>query len=256
MHPVVVDEKNTHKDIYNRFEKVAAAFYLITNHLSDSDPLKISIRQKTISLLELVSDLNTDNFMNSLFKKDNINDVCEQIISLLKMAVQAGLVRRLNVEIIISENEKTRAALDKLTEDLVYNSENNKGLFRYTEGAPVGVGGTETGTAITDKKGIKDGMTTHKRGYTQENQTPKKDIISGVNGYAEQVKPRKKNRREFILGVIGQKGEVTIKDISSVFKGCSEKTIQRELISLVEEGVVSKEGERRWSKYKLAHALN
>lgn len=64
-------------------------------------------------------------------------------------------------------------------------------------------------------------------------------------------KSLKDKRRDAILGVIRRKGQVGIKDISKAVKGCSEKTIQRELINLVSEGVLKKEGERRWSRYSI-----
>jgi hypothetical protein len=46
--------------------------------------------------------------------------------------------------------------------------------------------------------------------------------------------------------------KLTIKDFAQKIKGCSEKTIQRELIVMLTSGVLKKEGERRWSKYFLA----
>ncbi len=78
---------------------------------------------------------------------------------------------------------------------------------------------------------------------------------SGSN--AEQGKSTvgvKNDRQELIISTIGQKGELSIKDLEGVIKGCSEKTIQRELLSLVEQGILVKSGERRWSRYALAHA--
>ena len=36
-----------------------------------------------------------------------------------------------------------------------------------------------------------------------------------------------------------------------MLKDVSEKTVQRELFALVKEGVLKKEGEKRWSVYKL-----
>jgi len=60
------------------------------------------------------------------------------------------------------------------------------------------------------------------------------------------------SRRERILSIIKDKGEATIKDISTVVTDCSEKTIQRELMSLIKESVLHKNGERRWSKYTFA----
>ena len=58
-------------------------------------------------------------------------------------------------------------------------------------------------------------------------------------------------RRSAILSVIKDKKEVNIKDIVSLVKDCSEKTIQRELIALLSEGVLKKVGEKRWSRYSL-----
>jgi len=61
-----------------------------------------------------------------------------------------------------------------------------------------------------------------------------------------------KDRRETILSVIKSKGKSNIKDISTLIRNVSEKTIQRELSALIDAGMVVKEGERRWSTYSLA----
>lgn len=57
------------------------------------------------------------------------------------------------------------------------------------------------------------------------------------------------DRAESILAVIRKQGSVSIKDIAAVIKGCSEKTIQRELALLIQQGFVKRVGERRWSHY-------
>ena len=59
------------------------------------------------------------------------------------------------------------------------------------------------------------------------------------------------SRKEAVLDVLKTKGPSYIKDISSVIRGVSEKTIQRELQALVGEGSVKREGERRWTKYSI-----
>lgn len=61
-----------------------------------------------------------------------------------------------------------------------------------------------------------------------------------------------KDRREAVLSVIRNKGVASIKDISTLIRGVSEKTIQRELLALISAGMVLKQGERRWSTYSLA----
>lgn len=58
-------------------------------------------------------------------------------------------------------------------------------------------------------------------------------------------------RRERIKTILEAKGEASIKDISEIITDVSEKTIQRELQAMIEDNVVKRQGERRWSKYSL-----
>lgn len=60
------------------------------------------------------------------------------------------------------------------------------------------------------------------------------------------------DRRDTILSVLKSKGPSYIKDISTVIRDVSEKTIQRELQALVEAGKVTRTGERRWTTYTIA----
>lgn len=59
------------------------------------------------------------------------------------------------------------------------------------------------------------------------------------------------DRADRIKTVLEAKPAATIKDIAEVITDVSEKTIQRELNSLIEKGQVLREGERRWSRYSV-----
>ncbi len=59
------------------------------------------------------------------------------------------------------------------------------------------------------------------------------------------------DRRERIKTILEAKKEATIKDISEIITDVSEKTIQRELNAMIDENVVKRQGERRWSKYSI-----
>jgi len=59
----------------------------------------------------------------------------------------------------------------------------------------------------------------------------------------------KSKRQDAILSFINERKSVGIKDIAALFSDTSEKTIQRELATLVATGKVSKRGEKRWSIY-------
>ena len=59
-------------------------------------------------------------------------------------------------------------------------------------------------------------------------------------------------RQGLILELIKQKGGISsIRDLAQAIPGLSSKTIQRELIVLVHQGLLKKEGKRRWSRYRL-----
>ncbi|KND50171.1 MAG: hypothetical protein AB203_04280 [Parcubacteria bacterium C7867-008] len=60
------------------------------------------------------------------------------------------------------------------------------------------------------------------------------------------------DRQEAIISVLRSKGPSYIKDVSTVIRDVSEKTIQRELQTLVEQGTVVRNGERRWTTYALS----
>ncbi len=96
-------------------------------------------------------------------------------------------------------------------------------------------------------------MTTASMSLTQEHEkTHEQQKDMRVVRYVDKVQDVQKDRRATILGLLQRKDRLSIKDVSAVIKDCSEKTIQRELLALVAQGVLVKDGERRWSTYRLA----
>lgn len=66
------------------------------------------------------------------------------------------------------------------------------------------------------------------------------------------VSVKKNSRQSIIIGILKRKKEIMIKDASLLISGVSEKTIQRELLTMVQAGILRKMGEKRWSRYSLA----
>lgn len=58
-------------------------------------------------------------------------------------------------------------------------------------------------------------------------------------------------RQQKILEYIKVKNEAKISDFFDFFQGISSKTIQRDLQDLVDKSILKKEGERRWTVYKI-----
>ena len=80
-----------------------------------------------------------------------------------------------------------------------------------------------------------------------------KDMIKLQTGKTEKIisDDRKSSRRDQVLSLLS-KDPISIKDISEKIVGCSEKTIQRELNTLVDAKKIVRIGEKRWSRYTLA----
>jgi len=76
---------------------------------------------------------------------------------------------------------------------------------------------------------------------------PKGDISTDAHLVYSQLV----DRAARIRTVLEAKPAATIKDIAEVITDVSEKTIQRELNSLILKGQVVRDGERRWSKYSV-----
>ncbi len=68
------------------------------------------------------------------------------------------------------------------------------------------------------------------------------------NSYKGQDKGQSE-RMSLILNLVRKQKRLSIKEIASVIRDCSEKTIQRELNLLIDRGLIKREGERRWSVY-------
>lgn len=89
---------------------------------------------------------------------------------------------------------------------------------------------------------------------TEVASTPVRNVRKKEDGAPEIKKApvvSSSDRRERIKTILEAKKEATIKDISEIITDVSEKTIQRELNAMIEENLVKRQGERRWSKYSI-----
>ncbi|HTH93376.1 MAG TPA: DeoR family transcriptional regulator [Candidatus Paceibacterota bacterium] len=192
--------------------KIAAALYLVTNHLSDNDPLKSALRT---SAIDFVSNVIQENILSLSVK----------VQAFLETAVLAGLISEKNASIISLEIR--HYAISITTEPDTVSA-----LFAPT-------------TPVFEAQPIRQqkplvGMTYNVRNNTFT--TIQKSPVFNEN---------KSKRQEIILSYIKEHKSAGIKDIAALFTDTGEKTIQRELSSLVTSGKITKRGEKRWSVYMI-----
>jgi hypothetical protein len=85
--------------------------------------------------------------------------------------------------------------------------------------------------------------------YIKDTKGQLKETSLQHKGQAQGHSTGESKRVSLILGFVRKHTGSSIKDISRAVKGCSEKTIQRELALLIDKGIIEKRGERRWSVY-------
>lgn len=159
---------------------------------------------------------------------ENIKDkfsVCREIGAMFSLAKNSGLVSEPNYEIISQEVSKLTAELEKPLK-----------FAPISEPAPKAVSLPQPAF----DGGIKDNSIADR---SQDRQ--------GLREFGA-VSVKKNSRQSVIIALLKRKREIMIKDVSPLISGCSEKTIQRELLSMVSAGILKKTGEKRWSRYSLA----
>ena len=217
--------------VYSKSEKIATAIYLVTNLLSDKEPMKWSLRHHSISLLGEILPLESSGV-----SRERYNRVLSSISSLetlLSITHSSDLVSDMNSRLLKREISGLRGVLDE-NRDLYLSSD----FFsvpispRSLEGEEGNVGGAKNAAELSPHSSVdKNKPLAHKN----------------RKGTETQMSVRKND----VLKFLRKKGVVSIKEIAGVIKGCSEKTINRDLHALLDAGLVKREGTRRWTKYRL-----
>ncbi len=236
---------------YKRIRGIVTAIYMVTNFLPENDPLRKSLRGQALKLLSFI---NLSIFSSQASIRDvvqNIYSCSNEIVSLLEIAFYSGYISEMNYQIL-------RREMDAYTDEsgLFYKTvKNNPSLPDHLKDIFRDQQGNQSGVDIKDKidkyKGQKKSLAKQVVGLSSSGLKDNIKTLPSLNK-SSPVYAKKQSRKDQIISVLQKKGEITIKDISSNIVDCSEKTIQRELISMVKSGILKRNGERRWSTYLLA----
>jgi hypothetical protein len=240
-------------------EKIVSAIYLVTNFIPSEEAVRVNVRGKALDLLSQVVVIHSPNVQKDT-QVTIIDSIIVHISALLDVAFYAGFISEMNSKILKKEllnlsnslkESSTSVTPGKLEEnsfsiphsffadsvDTNYSKPTQDSFPARAVNVPE-YSAPQVNTLKDIKKTDQYSVSNSQRQEAQKS--------SGV------VAVKKTGRQGIILDIVKKKKEIMIKDISSVISDCSEKTIQRELLAMVEDGILKKEGERRWSKYTLA----
>jgi len=235
--------------IFKKTERIVTAIYLVTNFFSIEEPIKWDIRQVATKLLRSIMSLTSAHEHDKETRLHTSTGYIIELNALFDIASRTGLVSRMNYNILHTEIEKLSDMLCVLcTEDSVHlTSVLSAHSFEVQMSQTINQNDIARNSYKTNKPN--KGHSKPQPVFYGTVRDLKDKLLSGGNAFKKTS--TNSNRREQIISEVTRKGEVSVKDISSIIKNCSEKTLQRELLALVSEGVLSKTGERRWSRYSL-----
>lgn len=281
-----IGQKLSHEAVFmslsKKTEKISTALYMVTDLIDVADPIRQRVRECSVDLIAETRSMSSAFSGDIYFSIARAINKSWEIVSLVEVASSVGFISDMNarilksvlVELISSLRDKQKRESFSQIEDLKIGESLadqitlSKSLFDIKEPKEEKYFKGQI-TQQQDPK-IKDKEVSFKARSETPAHSPKlelpKEMIERTPIEAEEKvgeiyshrkftefvsKPKASERRSKIVEIIKEKGEVNVNDVVTSFPDVSSKTIQRELTSLVEENVLKREGEKRWSKYSL-----
>ncbi len=231
--------------IYQKTERICGAVFLVTRFIDDS-LIKNTLQNSALVSFKMCADfVMGTNVNHQKLKEISIN--LSVLYAHLDNAFWSGYLSQMNSSVIQKEIQITVSIISKIEEKYRDRSNPKNSFLALIEKNTVPILSHVTTpdaakNAIKDNN-IKDSIKDIKDSIKDKNIGQVKEKALRINNQ-ERV-----DKIKFILRDFKQR---TIKDIAALFPNIGEKTIQREINRLIEQGVVKRIGDRRWSTYVLA----
>lgn len=245
--------------IYKKTEKIVTAIYLVTNFMTKEEPLKWSLRNSATQLLKSVMTFSKVSLSDREIRAHEINAQILETSSFFDLAFRSGFVSEMNYNILNFEVSKLSVAIDTYQKGSISSNKSlfNEEYFKVHKDKDFDLNVVKNVPKKDDfVKDINKGHSENKGQNTNVFYKPNKNnAISGVENKVQVSKKRTKKtnteRRSIIIAEIKKLGDVSVKEVSRALPTVSTKTLQRELLGMVDDGLLIKKGERRWSRYSL-----
>jgi hypothetical protein len=234
-------------------EKLVTALYLVSDCMDTDDALKGKLRLLGV---ELLSDMYKLSTLSPTEKQTYISVSLSHIyelLSFIEISHSIGFISEMNTSILKKEFSMLASELKLRQEkDKHFTFTLDDKMFHLEEGRDQNIlSENTTGFNYRGQQFIKDKRTSFDSMSLINNKSPLSTFHTKKTKSFESNLSDRKDRTDKILALIKDKKEISIKDISQAFTDCSEKTIQRELNSLISKGHLKKTGAKRWSRYSI-----
>lgn len=247
---------NSHyyNEVFKRAERIASVVFYVLSYITSQESTAVHHRNLSDKSMRVHETAIATLNLHEYEAKDGLHDFMQAVVA-LESAIHLASAARLftsDVERVITEE------IDAL-QRIIRN--------HYLQGADAVVNESPMATpapaptpsigrsGATDNAAPQDtSSSASSSSQAPSRSTPRRSERSArpkgdMSSQASAVYGAGPARIDRIKTVLEAKGEATIKDIAEVITDCSEKTIQRDLNSLIDAGEVTRHGERRWSRY-------
>ena len=272
--PVGQENRTSQIGSYTKTNKLISALFMVTEVMDREEPLRTKFRNLGA---DIISDIYSSDKGQDYYSQ--INNRVSEVLSFIEIATSVGIISDMNSRILTKEFFELKKAITDITpkkednwlEEFMKEEVSENNVFEKTslptirhinlfsnKSTRIGVQkGSTLLQALSDKmsdlskgKKIDSSNLSNTNVIHKHEETSKKrhEVIISV------IKDKMKNSLNFDGATISdiKNGAHNLSDSESlILSSCGEKTLQRELVSMVSNGVLKKTGKKRWSRYSL-----
>lgn len=234
--------KNGFSQVLFKVKKITEALYRVTDLMLDDEPLKWTLRKEAIIIFS--SFLNADTLSpNELTREFKVaSRIIKKILSLTELASFGSFIAKANFDVLSREYN---FILTFVQDDLNIDK---TGLTIFGEPETSDREELISSPYFSSRNGKKELSIEDSSGKEGDYNS---SAVMKVESHNDVGLLRFSDRHVKILSLVKEIGEASIGDIYSHFLDISAKTIQRDLISLVNRGIIGMNGDKRWRRYVL-----
>jgi len=242
------------RETQERALRVSEALYRTTDLFSDNEPLKWSLRESAINILQTVTALDTSAPLEDFREARRVEKNIRTLLVKIELAASGAFMARKNFEVLRREYLALRDLVATSATDsylpLVSQSSLQPSLSADLPLSGKISGKTSTSMLVFSQPQQITGIMGEKQPVSHHTAPQKTMKNQEKMQMSEIVCKSMSERKDAILRFIRENGPSGVGGVSrSLESGISEKTVQRDLNVLVESGLLRKEGERRWRRY-------
>lgn len=253
--------------VYSRkIEKIVTALYLVTDVMDADLPLTRSLRSESLDLLNACYQILTNTGKLVPTEMTRIVVRLEHVTSLISIGRIAHHISEMNAQVLMGELQKVIQLIVLDTQELSQ---------KYTSYLYPRNHGSETAQPVVSHATLDDASFEELEKAKKRQSMPTRpinDIKTTLATFTPELKKQAENtkdttvvdtqikttspigkgdpdRKQSILNVIRSHKNASMQDIQKFVTGCSDKTLQRELVSLIASGQIRKVGDKRWATY-------